>query len=130
MTPALAAWLPKSVLLLRDYDRHIEQLARALETGEDGYVVNYGEWLVPIYRRRRIPMADFMAMLAGLRDACASVLCTGTSQDENGLVSTVAAANPHTAVVIDAGAPVSMPWLPRVMRSAPLTSQIPVTSIC
>src|SRR5271170_3489503 len=22
MTPALAAWLPKSVLLLRDYDRH------------------------------------------------------------------------------------------------------------
>src|SRR3954452_3038748 len=34
-------------LLLRDYDRHIEQLARALETGEDGYVVNYGEWLPP-----------------------------------------------------------------------------------
>jgi GAF domain-containing protein len=61
-------------LLLRDYDRHIEQLARALETGEDGYVINYGEWLVPIYRRRRIPMVDFVAMLAGLRDACAAVL--------------------------------------------------------
>lgn len=61
-------------LMLRDYDRHIEQLARALETGEDGYVVNYGEWLVPIYRRRRIPMSDFMAMLAGLRDAAATVL--------------------------------------------------------
>ena len=61
-------------LMLRDYDRHIEQLARALETGEDGYVVNYGEWLVPIYRRRRIPMVDFVAMLAGLRDACAAIL--------------------------------------------------------
>jgi hypothetical protein len=61
-------------LILRDYDRHIEQLARALETAEDAYVVNYGEWLVPIYRRRHIPMLDFMAMLAGLRDACATVL--------------------------------------------------------
>ena len=61
-------------LILRDYDRHIEQLARALETGEDAYVVSYGEWLVPIYRRRRIPMTDFIAMLAGLRDACAAVL--------------------------------------------------------
>src|SRR4051794_34219021 len=26
-------------LMLRDYDTHIEQLARALETGEDSYVV-------------------------------------------------------------------------------------------
>jgi hypothetical protein len=61
-------------LMLRDYDRHIEQLARALETGEDSYVVSYGEWLVPIYRRREIPMNDFIAMLAGLRAACAAVL--------------------------------------------------------
>jgi beta-glucosidase len=42
---------------------------------------------------------------------CASVLCAGTGEDENGLVKTVAAANPHTVVVIDAGAPISMPWL-------------------
>jgi hypothetical protein len=61
-------------LMLRDYSTHIEQLARALETGEDSYVTNYGEWLVPVYRRRGIPMADFMALLAGLRDASASVL--------------------------------------------------------
>jgi hypothetical protein len=61
-------------LMLRDYDRHIEQLARALETGEDGYVVNYGEWLVPIYRRRRVPMNDLTMMLGGLKRAVASVL--------------------------------------------------------
>jgi beta-glucosidase len=30
---------------------------------------------------------------------------------QNELISRVAAANPHTVVVIDAGAPVSMPWL-------------------
>ena len=61
-------------LMLRDYERHIEQLARALETGSDYYVVQYGEWLVPIYRRRRIPMRDFLALLGGLRDAAATVL--------------------------------------------------------
>ncbi|MBV9195936.1 MAG: glycoside hydrolase family 3 C-terminal domain-containing protein [Solirubrobacterales bacterium] len=33
---------------------------------------------------------------------------------QNELISAVAAANPHTVVVIDAGAPVSMPWLNQV----------------
>ncbi len=60
--------------LLRDLDRHIEQLARALETGEDGFVTNYGEWLVPVYRRRGIPMRDFIVLLGGLRDAVLTVL--------------------------------------------------------
>jgi beta-glucosidase len=35
-----------------------------------------------------------------------------SAQDE--LISAVAAANPHTVVVIDAGAPVAMPWLGKV----------------
>jgi beta-glucosidase len=35
-----------------------------------------------------------------------------SAQDE--LISAVAAANPHTTVVIDAGAPVAMPWLGQV----------------
>jgi hypothetical protein len=59
---------------LRDYDRHIEQLARALETGEDVYVTNYGEWLMPLYRRRHVPVTDLMALLAGLQQAAAGVL--------------------------------------------------------
>jgi beta-glucosidase len=33
---------------------------------------------------------------------------------QNELISAVAAANPHTVVVIDAGAPVAMPWLGQV----------------
>jgi hypothetical protein len=59
---------------LRDYDQHIEQLARALETGRDWYVVQYGEWLVPIYRRRDVPMRDFRQLLAGLREAARPAL--------------------------------------------------------
>ena len=65
---------PALRLFLRDLERHIEQLARALETGEETYVVQYAEWLVPVYRRRRVPMADFMAMLAGLDAAAGTVL--------------------------------------------------------
>jgi hypothetical protein len=59
---------------LRDYERHLEQLAKALETGEDRFVLNYGEWVVPIYRTRRVSMRDFMALLGGLRDAAGGVL--------------------------------------------------------
>ena len=54
---------------LRDYDRHIEQLARAVETGEDHYVVVYGETLVPIYRRRGVRMNDVVTLLGGLEEA-------------------------------------------------------------
>jgi hypothetical protein len=64
---------------LRDYDRHLEQLAKALETGDDAFVVNYGEWIVPIYRTRHVSMRDFMALLGGLRDAAGGVL----TPDEN-----------------------------------------------
>lgn len=65
---------PSLRLFLRDFERHAEQLAKALETGEAYYVVSYAEWLVPVYRRRRVPMGDFMAMLAGLRSAAGTVL--------------------------------------------------------
>jgi antitoxin (DNA-binding transcriptional repressor) of toxin-antitoxin stability system len=61
-------------LFLRDLEQHVDQLARALETGEDYYVTSYGEWLVPIYRRRKVPMADFLALLAGLQAAAATVM--------------------------------------------------------
>jgi hypothetical protein len=61
-------------LFLRDFERHVEQLARALETGHVQYVESYAEWLVPVYRRREVPMADVAAMLAGLRTAASTVL--------------------------------------------------------
>lgn len=54
---------------LRDYDRHIEQLCRAIETGEDRFVVIYGETIVPIYRRRRVRMNDVVSLIEGLEAA-------------------------------------------------------------
>ncbi len=63
---------------LRDYERHIEQLARAIETGEDRFVITYGETLVPIYRRRRVRMNDVATLLRGLEEAAVAV---GTSAE-------------------------------------------------
>src|SRR4029078_6437315 len=59
---------------LRDYDRHVEQLARAIETGDPYYTAQYGEWLVPVYRRREVPMKDVIALVGGPQEAGAHVL--------------------------------------------------------
>jgi hypothetical protein len=59
---------------LRDYDGHIDQLARALATGEDRYVTFYGESLVPLYRRRHVRMNDVVSLLRGLEDAALAIV--------------------------------------------------------
>jgi hypothetical protein len=61
-------------LFLRDFERHVEQLARALETGHTSSLTTYAESIVPVYRRREVPMADVAALLAGLRTAAGTVL--------------------------------------------------------
>jgi hypothetical protein len=59
---------------LRDYERHIEQLCRAVETGEERFVVIYGETLVPIYRRREVRMNDVVSLIKGLGEAAEGLL--------------------------------------------------------
>jgi hypothetical protein len=59
--------------LLRDYEQHIEQLARAIETGDDRFVVAWGESLVPIYRRRHVRMNDVVTLLRGLEEAAVAL---------------------------------------------------------
>lgn len=58
---------------LRDYEGHIEQLARAVATGEDRFVVVYGEDLVPSYRRRGVRMNDVVVLLRGLEEAAVAL---------------------------------------------------------
>jgi beta-glucosidase len=47
-------------------------------------------------------------------DFVSSTSCTYSPVDQNALVSAVAAANPNTIVVIQAGGPVAMPWVDQV----------------
>jgi len=61
---------------LRDYDGHIEQLAQAVETGEDRFVVVYGESLVPVYRHRKVRMNDVVSLLKGLEGSSVALLPT------------------------------------------------------
>lgn len=58
---------------LRDYQQHVEQLARAIATGEQRFVVIYGETLVPIYRRRGVRMNDVTTLLRGLEEAAVAL---------------------------------------------------------
>ncbi len=72
--------------LLADSDRHLEQLAQALETGEARFVKGYAEWLQPPYRRRRVSARDQRMLLVGLRDAAAAVLSPAEIDVLNGYV--------------------------------------------
>lgn len=69
--------------ILRDYDRHIEQLARAMETGEERFVVIYAESIVPAYRRREIRMNDVVTIVNGLREAAQGALSAADAEVMN-----------------------------------------------
>jgi hypothetical protein len=71
---------------LRDLDGYIEQLARAIETGEERFVVWYAEWIVPVYRRRGIRMNDVVTLLRGLEEAALSVVPSGEAGPLRGLI--------------------------------------------
>jgi HPt (histidine-containing phosphotransfer) domain-containing protein len=58
---------------LRDYEEYIEQLARAVETGEDRILAVWGESIVPIYRRRNVRMNDVVSLVRGLAEAAVAV---------------------------------------------------------
>ena len=47
-------------------------------------------------------------------DFASPTSCTYSPLDQNALVSAVAAANPHTIVVIQSGGPIAMPWVGQV----------------
>jgi len=44
-----------------------------VETGEDRFVVMYGETLVPTYRRRNVRMNDVVSLLRGLEEAAVAL---------------------------------------------------------
>jgi beta-glucosidase len=44
-------------------------------------------------------------------EVCVSVGCSSIPLDQEGMIAAATAANPHSVVVLDVGAPVRMPWL-------------------
>lgn len=64
-------------LLLHDAELLVERIALCLETGVADLAREYAEWTAPVYRRRRTPMDDLIALCDALRTAFPSVLAPG-----------------------------------------------------
>ena len=60
--------------LLRDAELLAERVALCVEAGDPRPAHDYAEWTAPVYRRRRVPMDDLVALCDGLRAAFPSVL--------------------------------------------------------
>jgi hypothetical protein len=60
--------------LLRDTEVHFERIARAVASADPGQVREWADWVVPVYRRRGVPMDDLVTLLEGLRSTLPAVL--------------------------------------------------------
>src|ERR1700748_275105 len=90
----------------------------------DGDVVTYADGSVPAAAALAAKAADVAIVFAGSEDSegidrstldlssgnCSLAGCAPQPVDQDGLISQVAAANPHTVVVLNTGGPVLMPW--------------------
>jgi hypothetical protein len=60
--------------LLRDTEPMIDRLAYALDYGDADGLAAWADWVVPVFRRKRVPMDDVINLSEGVRLASASVL--------------------------------------------------------
>jgi hypothetical protein len=63
--------------LLRDAELLAERVALCVQIEEPDQAREYAEWTATLYRRRRVPMDDVVALCEGLRAAFPSVLAPG-----------------------------------------------------
>ncbi|MGZ4224212.1 MAG: beta-glucosidase [Solirubrobacteraceae bacterium] len=94
----------------------------------DGDLVTYADGSVPAAATLAAKAADVAIVFVGSEDSegvdrstldlssgnCSLVGCQPQPVDQDSLISQVAAANPHTIVVLNTGGPVLMPWLNQV----------------
>jgi hypothetical protein len=64
--------------LLRDTELLVERLAMCLGSDNPRWLVEYAEWIAPIYRRRGVSLLDICALGDGIR----AVLAADLGQDE------------------------------------------------
>ena len=60
--------------LLRDTEAMIDRIARAVAAGDPIWTREWADWVAPVYRRRKVPMDDAIALMEGLRGACGAML--------------------------------------------------------
>ena len=62
--------------LLRDAELLVDRLALSVAANDPSCMREYAVWTDIVYRRRRVPMDDLVALCEGIRTASASVLST------------------------------------------------------
>ncbi len=60
--------------ILRDAEVLLERIAHSVASGDVTATREFADAVAPLYRRRRVPMDDLVALLEGLRLAMTSVL--------------------------------------------------------
>ena len=60
--------------LLRDTETLVDRLGIAVGSNDPLAIAAWADWVVPIYRRRRVPMDDLINLCDGLRLAVPAVL--------------------------------------------------------
>jgi hypothetical protein len=63
--------------LLRDAELLVDRVALSVAANDPYFAREYAGWTVILYRRRKVPMDDLVALCEGIRVAGASVLADG-----------------------------------------------------
>ena len=75
-TPGLAERYDEAGLrqLQRDADLLIERVSLSLASGDPHFTRHYADMVAPVYRRRRVPLDDLIALCDGIRAVLPGVL--------------------------------------------------------
>jgi hypothetical protein len=60
--------------LLRDTEIYLERVARAVASGDPGQLGEWAEWVVPVYRRRKVALDDLIDLGEAVHEVLGEVL--------------------------------------------------------
>jgi hypothetical protein len=72
--------------LLRDAELLVDRVALSIASNDPYFARDYAGWTVIVYRRRRVPMDDLVAICEGIRTAAAAVLSTAEMPAANAAI--------------------------------------------
>lgn len=78
--------------LLHDTTVMLDQVATAVAAGEPGVAAAWAEQVAPLFRRRRVPMDDLVALAEGARRAIGAALPPGDAADVDAAINAAIAA--------------------------------------
>jgi hypothetical protein len=66
--------------ILRDTAVLVERVALSVASGSPRFTEEWTDWVIPLYRRRRVPLDDISNLCEGVRSAVGAVLAPGEQE--------------------------------------------------